>query len=247
MIGGGKGKVEDVDKSLLEHIEELRSVLIRCFVAILVVLPFALMAAPSVLDWFVERILAGVKVELNYFSPVEVFVVQLKTAFVFTVALCSPYIANKIWDFVLPALYDREARMGLRLGLASGFLFILGASFCIFLVLPLIVRFGISFSTPNIRPVLGISEVVNLGFWLTFSFGVMFQVPLVAFSLVRTGILPRTSVGAMRPYVIVGLLVVAAIVTPPDIISQLMVFVPSYLLFEIGLFLAGKGAEKGGD
>lgn len=236
--------MEDKDKSLTEHLEELRAVIIRCLIAAGVVLPFAFWASSPALDWFIGRMLAGTGAQLNYFSPVEVFLVQIKATAVIDLAISFPFIAVNIWRFVLPALYEHEAKAARKIAAGSGFLFVLGIAFCITVVLPFIIRFGVSFSTDIIKPVFGISEVVGLGFWLSIAFGIMFQLPIVAIALVRSGIISKEAISSKRPYVIVVLLIAAAVITPPDIISQLMVFIPSYLLFEIGLLFAGKGPAK---
>ena len=95
-----------------------------------------------------------------------------------------------------------------------------------------------SFSTSNIQAVLGISNVVNLSIWLILAFGVMFQLPLVTHALIKSEIVSYDTIKNSRPYVIVGLLIIAGILTPPDVVSQVMLFTPTYLLFELGLLIS---------
>lgn len=151
---------------------------------------------------------------------------------------------KKIWDFILPALYEHEKKFIKTVAFASAFLFTLGAAFCIFVIMPIVVRFGLSFATSNITPIFGISNIINLTLVMAAAFGIMFQMPLVTIALVRSGIVSYESLCDKRPYVIVIILILAAIFTPPDVVSQLMLGTPTYLLFEVGLLLSRKYRKK---
>ena len=124
--------------------------------------------------------------------------------------------------------------------LTSSTLFITGVLFCIYFILPLLINFGISFSTDDIKAVFGISNIISLALWLSVVFGLMFQFPLITYSLIRSGITSYEAVKSKRPYILVGILIIAALLTPPDVISQLMLATPTYLLFEIGLCCSRK-------
>lgn len=101
-----------------------------------------------------------------------------------------------------------------------------------------------SFATQNIKAVLGISNVINLSLWLTLAFGLMFQLPLITYSLIKSGFVEYKTFENMRPYVIVTILIIAGILTPPDILSQVLLFTPTYLLFELGLLFAKAKTKK---
>ncbi len=229
---------EENNESLITHLEALRETILKSLISIAVVLPIAFIVAPKALDMLIKIILGDSKITLNYFSPAEVFLIQIKTAVVIDLIICFPYIAKKIWDFLLPALYEHERKFIKSIVLISTTLFIIGVLFCIFLILPLIIKFGMNFTTANIQPVFGISNVVTLALWLSIIFGLMFQVPLITFYLVKSGIISYESIADKRSYIIVILLIIAGILTPPDVMSQLMLAVPTYLLFEAGLFFA---------
>ena len=229
---------EENNESLITHLEALRETILKSLISIAVVLPIAFIVAPKALDMLIKIILGDSKNTLNYFSPAEVFLIQIKTAVVIDLIICFPYIAKKIWDFLLPALYEHERKFIKSIVLISTTLFIIGVLFCIFLILPLIIKFGMNFTTANIQPVFGISNVVTLALWLSIIFGLMFQVPLITFYLVKSGIISYESIADKRSYIIVILLIIAGILTPPDVMSQLMLAVPTYLLFEAGLFFA---------
>lgn len=232
--------VDNKDESLISHLEALRETLLKCFISLCIVIPFTLWLSPYALNFLVKVIAGSDKVSFNFFSPMEVFMLQLKAALLLDVIVCFPYMAKKIWDFILPALYDNEKKFIKTVAFASTFLFLLGACFCIFVIMPIVVKFGLSFAGENITPVFGLSNIINLTLVMAASFGAMFQMPLITIALVKSGVISYESLSDKRPYVIVIILILAAIFTPPDVISQLMLGTPTYLLFEAGLLLARK-------
>ncbi len=229
---------QDNDESLIAHLEALRETLLKCLIVLGLVFPFMLFAAPKVLECLTDIIISDSNVTLNYFSPAEVFIIQIKTAAVLDLIVCFPYIAKKIWDFILPALYENERKFIKTTVLTSTALFVTGVLFCIFFILPLIIKFGLSFSSSNIKAVFGISNIINLSLWMSISFGLMFQLPLITYSLIKSDIIPYESISDKRSYVIVGILIIAGILTPPDVVSQILLALPTYMLFELGLFFA---------
>lgn len=225
-------------QNLIIHLEELRHTLIRCFVALGIILPITLFWAPQLLDILIKHLIGNLPITLNFFSPMEIFILQLKTAVVLDILICFPYIAKQLWNFILPALYDNERRFIKSVVLSSSTLFIIGVTFCLYFILPLIIRFGASFTTTEIKAVLGISNIVSLSLQLSVMFGLMFQFPLITYSLLRFNIITYTSVKDKRPYVFTLILIISAILTPPDIVSQLMLTIPTYILFELGLYFS---------
>ena len=231
---------EDQDESLILHLTALRSTLIKCFVALGIGLVPMFFAAPFCMNWLTKIMIGNNDVSLNFFSPAEVFILQIKIAVVLDLLICFPYITRQIWNFILPALYDNEKKFIKSIVLTSSTLFITGVLFCIYFILPLLINFGISFSTDDIKAVFGISNIISLALWLSVVFGLMFQFPLITYSLIRSGITSYEAVKSKRPYILVGILIIAALLTPPDVISQLMLATPTYLLFEIGLCCSRK-------
>lgn len=235
---------EDKDESIITHIEALREMLLKCLKAVAIVLLPMLLVAPKCLDLFIKMILKDNNIALNYFSPAEVFIIQIKFALVLDIIVCFPYLAKQVWNFCVPALYEHEKKFIKSIVLTSSLLFILGALFCLFVILPLIINFGMSFSNENVQAVLGISNVVTLALWLILAFGVMFQMPLIVRALINSDIVSIDTIKNSRPYVIVGLLIIAGILTPPDVVSQIMLFAPTYLLFELGLLFSRKKKDE---
>lgn len=232
--------MEDKDESIISHLEALRSTLIQCFVALGVGLIPLFFIAPYGMSWLIKIMLSDNQITLNYFSPMEVFILQIKIAVVLDILVCFPYIAKKIWDFILPALLENERRFIKSIVLSSSLLFILGVLFCLFFILPLVINFGMSFVTPEIKAMFGISNIITIALWLSVVFGIMFQFPLITYALVRSGLVTCEGVKDKRPYVFVGILFLSALLTPPDVVSQIMLTVPTYLLFEIGLYFSKK-------
>ena len=236
--------MEDKDESLIAHLEALRAMLLKSLLALAVGLVPVFLLTPWFLDALIAVMIRDNDVTLNYFSPMEVFILQIKTAVVLDILVCFPYIAKQIWNFVLPGLYEHERRFVKSIVLVSSGLFIIGVLFCLFFILPMLINFGISFATDNIKAVFGISNIVTLALWLSVVFGLMFQFPLITYSLIRADIVSYETIKSKRPYIIVGILILAALLTPPDVVSQLMLATPTYLLFEAGLYAAKYKAKS---
>ena len=238
------GNIEDKDESIIEHIEAFRRMLLKCITSLgMFYIPIFLIS-PKCLNLLIKILIKDNNIALNYFSPIEVFLLQIKLAFVVDLIVCFPYIARQMWKFFAPALYEHERKFIKSIVFLSTLLFLIGSLFCLFVILPLVINFGLSFSASNINPLLGISNIINLSLWMSLAFGLTFQMPLVVYSLVKSGFVEYETFKNMRPYVIVGILVVAGILTPPDILSQISLFLPAYLLFELGLLFSKVRKEK---
>lgn len=228
-----------MDNSLALHLIALRTTLIRCLMALAIVFIPAFCVAPFCIDFLTNTLLAGFAPEqLHYFHPMEMFMLQAKVAFIIALVVAFPYVAYCIWQFVLPALYENEKRFILSVVFFSTILFAGGVVFCLLVCFPMVIRFGMSYAGGNVLATIGVSLVVSLALWLSLAFGVVFQFPLVTYGLVRFGIVDYSTVCSKRPYVIVGILILSALLTPPDVVSQIILAVPTYFFFELGLFLS---------
>lgn len=234
----------DQEATLISHLEALRRALLRSFAFLGIGFIPLFLAAPYVLDWFCGQITLQSPLTLHYFSPMEVFLLQLKVAALLDVVICSPAIAWNAWQFVLPALYEKEKRFIRSMAVLTSGLFVAGVAFCLTVCFPFVVRFGMSFAGENLIPVFGVSNLVSLALWLSLAFGCMFQFPLVTYGLIRGGVVSYETVCNKRPYVMVAVLALAALLTPPDVLSQLMLGAPTYLLFEAGLLAARRYRKK---
>jgi len=218
-------------------------VLIKSLSALAIGLVPMFFISPYVMDMLIKVMMGDNDVQLNFFSPMEVFILQIKMALLLDVLICFPYVAKQVWSFVMPALYDNERKFISSIILSSSVLFIIGVLFCLFFILPLVIRFGMSFVTDNIQAVFGIGNVVSLALWLSLVFGVMFQFPLITYALIRSEMVTYETIKSKRSYIFVGILILSALLTPPDVVSQLLLTIPTYSLFEIGLFF-GRPSRK---
>jgi sec-independent protein translocase protein TatC len=228
----------DKDEPLIAHLEELRTRLIKCFIVLGTLFIPMFWIAPYGMKLLIKIMLGNNEISLNFFSPLEIFLLEIKMAVVLDIVVCFPYIAKHVWHFIAPGLYTKERQLIENLVIKSALLFITGVLFCLFLILPMVIKFGLSFAEKDIQALFGISNVVTLALWLSVIFGLMFQFPLITYGLIKAQIIGYESVKAKRPYVFTGILIFSALLTPPDVMSQLLLTFPTYLLFEVGLFMA---------
>src|SRR3569832_1027599 len=219
---------------------ELRNRLLRILLCVLVVFlilfPFtnelyALLAHP-----LLQRLPVGATmIATEVASP---FITPFKFVFVLAVTLSMPYVLHQFWRFVAPGLYRSERRIALPLLFSSIVLFYGGVAFAYYVVFPLAFGFLVSAAPQGVTMMTDISKYLDFALTLFFAFGLCFEVPVATIILVWVGITTPESLAAKRSYVIVGAFVIGAVLTPPDILSQTLLAVPMWLLFELGLVLA---------
>ena len=166
------------------------------------------------------------------------FLVPLKVGLMTAFLLALPYVLYQIWAFIAPGLYAHEKRLALPLVFGSTLLFLTGVAYCYFVVFNMVFHFIIQFAPSSITPAPDIEAYLGFVLTMFMAFGVTFEIPLIEVVLVRSGVLTVAKLKDIRPYVIVGAFVVAAVVTPPDAISQLLLAIPMCLLYECGIVLA---------
>jgi sec-independent protein translocase protein TatC len=229
-------------ESFISHLVELRQRLVRAVVAILVffvalfIWPgsgyiYDILAAPlmNALPQGAKMIATGV---------VTPFMVPVKVTALVGFMVALPYVLYQAWAFVAPGLYEHEKQLALPLVVASTMLFFLGVGFCYFFVFGKVFAFIHEFAPKSITPAPDIEAYFSFVITMFLAFGITFEIPIVVIVLVRMGLVSIEKLRDARPYVVVGAFVVAAIVTPPDVLSQFMLAVPMCLLYEGGLFLA---------
>ncbi|MHB1677083.1 MAG: twin-arginine translocase subunit TatC [Sulfuriferula sp.] len=230
----------ELQDSFISHLIELRNRLLRSILAIVIIFIglfhwanqlYTLLARPLLRALPKGGQLIATEVTAPFFVPLKVTMMAA-----FLIAL--PYILYQLWAFIAPGLYAHEKRLGVPLIIASVFLFFCGMSFAYFLVFPIVFGF-----ITGVAPV-GVAVMTDIGKYLDFvmtmflAFGVTFEVPVVVVLLVKAGLVSVAKLREIRPYVIVGAFVVGAIFTPPDMVSQTMLAVPLWLLYEIGIIVA---------
>jgi sec-independent protein translocase protein TatC len=250
-------EMESSRAPLLDHLIELRTRLIWSIAALagatLLCFFFARPLYNILLDPLVQvaEIERGeTRFELIYTAPLEVFFVELKLALFAGVFVAFPVMGWQIYSFVAPGLYKREKGAVLPFLIAAPVLFLLGALFVYWVMLPLISNFALSFEQQAaegraaITPQIKVSEYLSLVMALMLAFGLSFQLPVVLSLLGRAGIIGSDTLRSGRKYAVVGILVAAAFFTPPDLISQVMLAVPVFLLYEISIICVSMMEKK---
>ena len=202
------------DAGFLTHLEALRQVLWRSVAAVGVLLVPGFFAAPEVLG-FLVRFTCPPDFKLNYFTPMEPLIVQLKLGLFLAVVAAMPVILRQAARFVAPALYEHERRAAGRAVAAATLLFLAGAAVGLFLVVPLMMKFSAAYASESLAPVIGIGSFVNLVGLLALSFGVMFQLPVVMVLLVRCGVVEVGTLKRSRPLAVTVIFILAALLSPP--------------------------------
>ncbi len=226
--------------SFISHLIELRDRLVRISVVVVLVflglMPFAaqifdLLAAPMM-----QTLPAGAHmIATGVITP---FLIPVKVTLMLSLLISLPWVLYQIWAFVAPGLYAHEKRLIAPLVIASSGLFISGVAFCYFFVFRVVFSFVNQFAPKSISVAPDIESYLDFVMTMFLAFGVTFEVPIIVVVLVRTGLVSVEKLRSLRPYIIVGAFVIAAIVTPPDVTSQLLLAIPMCLLFEIGLLVA---------
>ena len=239
------------EETIISHLVELRDRLIRSLIAIGIVFVCLFPWSKDLYALLAQPLLVALPKggQMIATDVVGVFLVPMKVTMLVALLIALPYVLFQIWAFVAPGLYAHEKRLVVPLVVASFLLFLTGMSFAYFVVFPTVFKFMSSIAPQGVAWMTDIDKY--LGFVLSsfLAFGVTFEVPVVVIVLVRVGIVSLEKLKEARPYVIVGAFVVGAVFTPPDVLSQCMLAIPLWVLFEIGLILArfvGKPEEEEG-
>jgi sec-independent protein translocase protein TatC len=238
------------EDTFISHLMELRDRLLRSIIAIGVVFlclfPFAsdlydLLAAPMM-----HTLPAGSKmIATGVITP---FLIPVKIAGMIAFLGVLPYVLYQAWAFVAPGLYSHEKKLVLPLIVASTLLFVAGIAFCYFFVFGVVFDFVNRIAPKSITVAPDIEQYLNFVLTMFLAFGVTFEVPIVVVLLARMGVVTLEQLKGARPYFVVGAFVVSAVVTPPDVVSQLLLAIPMCLLYELGLIAAKfVGTRKGDD
>jgi len=220
------------------HLEELRSRLIKSFVAVTIGFLLSYFFKEKIFEILTLPLIKVMNPgdHLIYTNLPEAFFTFLKAAFISGIMVASPYLLYQFWMFVAPGLYDKERRMVLPVLFLSTLFFLGGALFGYFVVFPLGFEFFLSFASDNIRPMPSMKEYLGFASKLLLAFGVAFELPLVLTFLARLGIVSVDMLRRYRKYAILLFFVGSAILTPPDVVSQVLMAVPMMLLYELSIF-----------
>ena len=233
----GDDHQEGQGQSFISHLIELRARLLKAVVAVLLVLvvllPFADRLYHFIAEPLLQRLPHGSQmVAIEVASP---FMAPVKLAFFTALFLAMPVVLYQLWRFVAPGLYRHERRMALPLLASSVLMFYLGCAFAYFLVLPKVFTFLLHITPTGVAMMTDIGHYLDFVLTLFFAFGLCFEVPVGVFILALLGWVTPAQLVHQRAYVILGAFVLAAILTPPDVLSMLMLAIPMYLLYEVGV------------
>lgn len=230
---------------LIQHLLELRSRMLRSVVFVFVMF--------CCLFYFANDIYYLISAPLQKLLPVNTsmiatdvispFLTPLKLTFYSALLLSIPYLLYQLWAFIAPGLYKHEKRLALPLMVSSILLFYAGMAFAYFVVFPLLFTFVTSIGLEGVATMTDITKYLDFVLQLFFAFGFAFEIPIATILLIHAGVITPDALVAKRPYIIVGCFVIGMILTPPDVFSQIMLAVPMWMLFEIGIFI-GRSVHK---
>ena len=230
----------DHEQPFISHLIELRTRLLRVVSGVLLVFvalsPFSnpiysMLAGPLTRHMPAQSSMIAIDVLSPFLTP-------LKFTLVLAVFITIPWILYQVWAFIAPGLYQKEKRLALPVLISSTLLFYCGMAFAYFVIMPIFFAFITSTAPEGVAVMTDINRYLDFVMTIFFAFGVAFEVPVATVILVLTGIITPEAMAAKRPYVIVGAFVVGMLLTPPDVISQTLLAVPMWLLFEIGIFVS---------
>ena len=233
-----KSRTESPDTQkapVLAHLLALRKTLVACVGSLLVVFLLVFFLLNETLMDFVTRPIRERGVEIIYTAVSEAMVTQLKVCLIAAVVLDSPFIFWQLWLFVRPALYPKERRTFQWLFGAAVVLFVTGVAFCYVVVYSMAIDFFLVAGESLAKPMLSIDKYVGFLFGFVLPFGLVFLLPVALFITTRMGLTSYEQLRSKRQYVVLAVAIIAAVLTPPDVVSQLCLLIPMLLLFEIGL------------
>jgi len=258
-------EIEDSAAPLIEHLAELRTRLIRCVVYFLIGMTICFTVATPIFNFLTAPLCSvlaerGQDCDLIFISPQEGFFVAIKVSLLGGFMLSFPFIASQLWRFVAPGLYKNEKGAFLPFLVASPFMFLLGASFAFYVVTPLAYDFFLGFQQfggegealdagQNAAPLSVVfqgsaQEYLNLTVKFIVAFGMCFQLPVLLTLMGKAGLVSAEGLKNVRKYAVVGILLLAALVTPPDVITQVILFIVVYGLYEISIHLVRRVERK---
>ena len=220
------------------HLEELRNRAIFSIAALTILSLVSYFFSNEILS-FLIRPISSASHKVYFSSPSDAFVVKLQVSFWSGIFLASPLLLTETWLFIAPALYTKEKRFFLLFLLASIALFLFGSAIAVLLIIPTAIQFFLSFSTPDLLPLISVSHYLSFYVWMALAFGLSFEAPIFLVGLVRFGVIGLQQLVAARRYIILGIFIFSAVITPsPDPFSQCALAVPLWLLFEVSVIVA---------
>ena len=227
-------------ETFISHLVELRDRLLRAIIAVLVLTLGMVPWAKEIYALLAQPLLSALPSGATMIATdvTGTFLVPLKVTLMAGFLVALPYVLYQAWAFVAPGLYQHEKRLAVPVIVSSFFFFLVGMAFAYFVVFPVAFGFFVGYTPPGVQMMTDIDKYLSFVLTMFLAFGLTFETPVVVVVLVRMNVVSLDKLKAARGYVIVGAFVIGAIFTPPDVISQLLLAIPLWLLYEVGLFLA---------
>ena len=235
-----KTSPQDQEQPLIAHLAELRSRLLRGVACVAIIFLALAFFSNELYTAIATPLLAKLPANSSMIAT-EVaapFLVPFKLTIFLAIFIAMPYLLYQAWAFIAPGLYEKEQLFVFPLLLTSIVLFYLGIAFAFFVVFPLLFAFLTSVAPSGVTVMTDIGHYLDFILKMFFAFGMAFEVPIATILLIKTGITTRESLAEKRPYIIVGAFAAGMLLTPPDVISQILLATPIWILFELGLFLS---------
>ena len=231
---------DNTQETFISHLVELRSRLMRSIIAVVIVLLCLFPWAKEIYAFLAAPLLKALPRGSTMIATdvTGTFLVPLKVTLMAAFLIALPYVLYQMWAFVAPGLYRHEQRLAVPVIVSSVLFFALGMAFAYFAVFPIAFGFFAGYAPTGVQMMTDIDKYLSFVLTMFIAFGITFEVPVVVIVLVRLGVVSLETLRSIRGYVVVGAFVVGAIFTPPDILSQVMLAVPLWLLFELGLLVA---------
>lgn len=242
----------NVQETFVSHLIELRTRVMWAGGVVLVlfaIFSFVWPGAGAIYDFLAAPLMLALPEGAKMIATgvITPFMVPMKVSALVAFVVALPYVLYQAWAFVAPGLYEHEKKLAAPIIIASTLLFLLGVAFCYYIVFGRVFTFIHGFAPKSITPAPDIEAYFSFVITMFLAFGVTFEIPIVVMILVRSGVVSLAQLRDVRPYVIVGAFIVAAVVTPPDVMSQFMLALPMCLLYEVGLFLARFVGKRAGE
>ncbi len=232
------------EMSLFEHLDELRKRLFIIVIVNLVAMLLLFSQTEFIMNYLLE---VNPGMELVYTTPSELLTVYVELSFILAVVLCSPITVYEVWAFIEKGLYEKEKKAILFTLIFGAVFFIIGVVFCYFMVLPTTLEFFLRIAIDEVSSMLSIQSYVSFVNMMLLAFGAVFEMPVIVFLLSKLGILKPEFLKKNRGILIIAIFVFAAIITPPDVVSQLMLGIPMLILLEFSILvcsIASRGNKK---
>jgi len=234
---------ETRELSFLDHLEELRSRIIKSLFSVLILSIVAYLFSEQLLNFLTSPLPADQQV--YFMSPTEAFSTRIKISLIAGIIVSVPVIFYHLWKFVVPGLFAKEVKLIFPAVISSTIFFLIGAVFCFVMVLPMSIKFLMAFGTDKLKPMIQIKDYVSFVSYMTLAFGAVFELPVISFFLGRIGIISARTFIKGRKYAIVIILILSAVITPtPDAFTQLMLAGPLYFLYEVSIIVLKITAKK---